>query len=83
MIQHFSHRVRPESRQDVAEDLLHVAAFSANRSYAQNGQLAIIESLDLRYGNIEVVVESIFDAANYLAFVLQAPRFAKKQTHAE
>jgi hypothetical protein len=45
--------------------------------------LAIVESLDLCDGNIEVVVEAIFDAANHLAFVFQAPRLTKKQTHAE
>jgi hypothetical protein len=83
MTQHLSHGMRSESGQYVAKDLLHMAAFIANRSNAQNGQLAIVEGLDLRYGDIEVIVEAIFDATNHLPFVFQAPRFPKKQTHAE
>src|SRR5262249_36756479 len=71
---------RSQGRMHLAQDLAHMATFVADRGNAEHDQLAIIQRVDLRDSDIEMVVQPILDAPNHLAFVFEAPRLAKQQT---
>src|SRR5262245_48730877 len=79
MIDELRHRVILERPDDLVEGGPYVADFIAHHRKTQDGELAVILFLDLRHRHVELVPQPVLDAANHLAFVLQAARLAEEQ----
>lgn len=77
MIEEFSNRMAAQSFDYRFKCRANWGWLIANHSYSKHDHLTMLERFDLRYRDIELIPQTILDAADYLSFILQAARFSQ------